>query len=40
MAGEAISDGSRGERIRVRALNSRRIVDCVVVSAGVVKVTL
>jgi len=40
MAGEAVSDGSRGQRIRVRALDSRRIVEGVVVSPGVVKVTL
>ena len=40
MAGEAVSDGSRGQRIRVRALDSRRIVEGVVVSSGVVKVTL
>ncbi len=40
MAAEAISDGTRGERIRVRALNSGRVIDGWVVSAGVVKLTL
>lgn len=40
MMGEAINAGARGERIRVRALNSQRIVEGWVVSASVVKVTL
>lgn len=40
MLGEAINDGARGERVRVRALNSQRIVEGWVVSASVVKVTL
>lgn len=40
MAAEAISDGTKGERIRVRALNSGRVIDGWVVSAGVVKLTL
>ncbi|MFN2309369.1 MAG: flagellar basal body P-ring formation chaperone FlgA [Gammaproteobacteria bacterium] len=40
MRGEAINDGARGERVRVRALNSQRIVEGWVVSASVVKVTL
>ncbi len=40
MQGEAISDGRAGERVRVRALSSRRIVEGRVAGAGVVKVTL
>lgn len=40
MAAEAISDGAKGERIRVRALNSGRVIDGWVASAGVVKLTL
>lgn len=40
MLGEAVNDGVRGERIRVRALNSQRIVEGWVVSTSVVKVTL
>ncbi|MBZ0072359.1 MAG: flagellar basal body P-ring formation protein FlgA [Gammaproteobacteria bacterium] len=40
MVAEAISDGTQGERIRVRALNSGRVIDAWVVSAGVVKLTL
>lgn len=40
MLGEAINDGARGERVRVRALNSQRIIEGWVVSASVVKVTL
>ncbi|BAZ93843.1 flagellar basal body P-ring biosynthesis protein-like protein [Thiohalobacter thiocyanaticus] len=40
MRGEAMSDGTRGERIRVKALNSQRVIEGWVVSRGVVKVTL
>lgn len=40
MQGEAVNDAARGERVRVRALNSQRIVEGWVVSASVVKVTL
>jgi flagella basal body P-ring formation protein FlgA len=40
MIGEAVSDAARGERIRVRALNSGKVVEGWVESAGVVKVTL
>lgn len=40
MMAEAISDGAKGERIQVRALNSGRVIDGWVVSAGVVKLTL
>lgn len=40
MLGEAINDGARGERVRVRALNSQRIVEGWVVSASVVNVAL
>ncbi len=40
MSGEAISDGAKGDRIRVRALNSKNIVEGWVESASVVKVTL
>ncbi|WJW74617.1 flagellar basal body P-ring formation chaperone FlgA [Thiohalobacter sp. IOR34] len=40
MNGEAISDGARGERIRVRASSSKRIIEGRVLAPGVVKVTL
>lgn len=40
MRGEAMSDGTRGERIRVKALDSQRVIEGWVVSRGVVKVTL
>ena len=40
MLGEAIGDAARGERVRVRALNSGEIVEGWVESASVVKVTL
>lgn len=40
MQGEAIMDGRPGERVRVRALNSEKIVEGTVVNAGVIKVTL
>lgn len=40
MRGEAMSDGTKGERIRVRTLNSKRVVEGWVVARGVVKVTL
>ena len=39
MMGEAINNGARGERVRVRALNSKRVVEGWVVSASVVKMT-
>ncbi|MBI5042216.1 MAG: flagellar basal body P-ring formation protein FlgA [Gammaproteobacteria bacterium] len=40
MQGEAVNDGARGDRVRVRALSSQRVVEGWVVSASVVKVTL
>lgn len=40
MRGEAMSDGTRGERIRVKALDTQRVIEGWVVSRGVVKVTL
>lgn len=40
MRGEAMSDGTKGERIRVRTLNTKRVIEGWVVSRGVVKVTL
>lgn len=40
MLGEAVNDGARGDRVRVRALNSQRVVEGWVVSASVVKVAL
>ena len=40
MAGEALSHGARGERIRVRNLTSRRIVEGVVTGAGLVRVDM
>ena len=39
-SGKALSDGKSGELIRVEALGSKRIIDGIVVSQGVVKVTL
>lgn len=38
--GEALSHGANGERIRVRNLSSRRIVEGVVVAAGLVRVDM
>jgi flagella basal body P-ring formation protein FlgA len=40
MLGEAVSDAARGERVRVRALNSGEVIEGWVESASVVKVTL
>lgn len=40
MQGEALSDGAQGQRLRVRALNSKRVVEGQLISANVVKVTL
>lgn len=40
MMGEALNDGIQGQRLRVRALNSKRVVEGQVISANVVKVTL
>lgn len=40
MLGEAVSDAARGERVRVRALNSGKVIEGWVESASVVKVTL
>lgn len=40
MLGEAVEAAARGERVRVRALDSKRIVEGWVVSASVVKMTL
>ncbi len=39
-SGKALSDGKSGDVVRVEAAGSRRIVDGIVVSQGVVKVTL
>ncbi len=39
-SGKALGDGKSGDLIRVEAAGSRRIVDGIVVSRGVVKVTL
>jgi len=38
--GKALGDGKAGDLVRVRAEGSRRVVDGVVISPGVVKVTL
>ena len=38
--GEALADGARGDRVRVRNLSSRSIVEGVVLSEGVVGVTM
>jgi len=38
--GEALGDGSRGEQIRVRNLSSRRVVEGIVLSHGVVSVRM
>jgi flagella basal body P-ring formation protein FlgA len=38
--GKALSDGKSGDTIRVRAEGSHRVVDGVVISQGVIKVTL
>lgn len=40
MVGEALSDGSEGDLIRVRADGSKRIIDGIVTPQGVIKVTL
>lgn len=40
MAGEALADGARNDRIRVRNSKTRRIVEGVVSAPGVVEVTL
>ncbi len=40
MPGEALSHGARGDRIRVRNLSSRRIVEGVVMDSGLVRVDL
>ncbi len=40
MLGEAIEAAARGERVRVRTLNSKRVLEGWVVSASVVKMTL
>jgi flagella basal body P-ring formation protein FlgA len=39
-SGKALSDGKSGDVVRIEATGSRRIVDGIVVSQGVVKVTL
>lgn len=39
-SGKALSDGKSGDVIRIEAAGSRRIIDGIVVSQGVVKVTL
>jgi flagella basal body P-ring formation protein FlgA len=38
--GQALSDGKSGDLVRVKAAGSQRVVDGIVVSQGVVKVTL
>ncbi len=40
MVGEALSDGSEGDIIRVRADGSKRVIDGTVTPQGVIKVTL
>ncbi len=40
MVGQAMSDGASGDLIQVRAQGSKRIVDGIVISHGVIKVTL
>ncbi len=40
MVGEALSDGREGDLVRVRADGSQRVVDGIVISQGVIKVTL
>jgi flagella basal body P-ring formation protein FlgA len=40
MEGEALSDGSYGETVRVRNLTSERVIDGVVVSQGIVGVSM
>ena len=40
MAGKALSAGGAGDRVRVQALSSKRVVEGTVVRQGVVKVTL
>ena len=40
MRGEAMSDGAAGERIRVRNLSSKRVVDGIVKSASTVQVAM
>ncbi|MGM0676987.1 flagellar basal body P-ring formation chaperone FlgA [Ectothiorhodospira marina] len=40
MAGEAMADGAYGDRVRVRNLSSRRVVEGRVLSAGVVGVNM
>lgn len=40
MVGEALSDGSEGDLVRVRADGSKRVVDGIVIREGVIKVTL
>ncbi len=40
MRGEALADAAHGERVRIRALSSKRVVEGVALSSGVVKMTL
>ena len=40
MAGEALADGATGERIKVRNLNSKRIIDGVVLTASIIQVAM
>lgn len=40
MVGEALSDGGKGDLIRVRTDGSRRVIDGTVIAQGVIKVTL
>ena len=40
MAGEAMADGTTGERIKVRNLSSKRIIDGIVKSATTIQVAM
>lgn len=40
MSGTALSDGSLGQRVRVKNLSSKRVVEGVVDGPGTVKVTM
>lgn len=39
-SGEALQNGARGDRIRVRNLHSRRLIEAQVIASGVVKVAM
>ena len=40
MAGKALMDGTAGERIRVRNINSDRVIEATVASPGMVEVQM